>query len=357
MLKDLFVNMTILISSISIASQISKKINIKNMSSLKLNIMNGMVAGALGSILMVFSVDINKDTIIDFRNIAIIMPGVFGGTISVIISGFIIAIFRITYFGVNTSSLLGVVTAIVNAIGCSYIKQFKISLSKKWLISTVFILTTSTMALSIVLGERNDFFIVIAVYWISYSVVSAISYFYLNYCITTNMLFERLQKESLKDFLTGLNNVRQFDYILNNEIRNVSESNKNLSLLMIDIDFFKKINDTYGHVEGDYVLKELGKLLYNCCKSIGEVSRNGGEEFSVLLFNCPNAQAVSIAENIRSCVEKHLFTLSTGKQISVTVSLGVASYPETVKDIDNIMDKADTALYSAKREGRNRVCG
>ncbi|MDF2907110.1 MAG: diguanylate cyclase protein, partial [Herbinix sp.] len=87
-----------------------------------------------------------------------------------------------------------------------------------------------------------------------------------------------------------------------------------------------------------------------------EVSRNGGEEFTVLLLDCPNSQAIHIAERIRTSVENHPFILSTGFQISITVSIGVASYPETVDDLEKLVEKADTELYSAKRTGRNKVC-
>jgi diguanylate cyclase len=267
-----------------------------------------------------------------------------------------IATFRVAHFGYNIASILGVVVAIINSIGCFYISKLKIKSWKKWAYSTIFVLVVSNIALFILLRGRNDFFKIIFIYWVSSCFVSAITYWYVNYSLTANSMYRKLQKESNKDFLTNLNNVRKFDSILNDASKNAREKNENLSLLMLDIDFFKKVNDLYGHKEGDVVLIELGKILSVNCRTFDEVSRNGGEEFSVLLLDCPNSQALRIAERIRTNVENHSFILSTGMQISITVSIGVASYPETVEDLENIVEKADTALYAAKRTGRNKVC-
>ena len=162
--------------------------------------------------------------------------------------------------------------------------------------------------------------------------------------------------ESSKDFLTGLNNVRKFDSLFNNAIENAKEKKENLSLLMIDIDFFKRVNDTYGHAEGDVVLQELGKILSKNSRSFDVVSRNGGEEFTVLLLGCPKDNAIQIAERIRATVENHSFVLTTGLEISITVSIGVSSYPELTEEVEKLVEKSDIALYAAKRTGRNKVC-
>jgi diguanylate cyclase len=205
------------------------------------------------------------------------------------------------------------------------------------------------------LSGRSDFLIMISTYCVSYCFVSAITYLYVDYSLSANKHFRRLQNESSKDFLTGLNNVRQFDSVFNDAIKYAREKHENLSLLIVDIDFFKKVNDTYGHMEGDNVLKDLGKILAQSCRSKDEVSRNGGEEFTLLLYDCPNSKAVQIAQKIRTQVEAHPFVLSNGLQISITVSIGVSSYPETTNEIEKLIEKADSALYNAKRTGRNKV--
>jgi len=356
LLKALFINMTILISFISAGSQLAKKFKFEEIHSIRAKIIMGLVSGALGSILMLFSVNVTENTIIDFRNIAIIMSAVIGGAIPVFISTILMSLFRVTYFGINLSSLIAVLVATLNSVGCLCIIKCRIKPWKKWAYSTIYILIITTVALYIILGYGRNFLIIIFIYWASNCFVSAITYWYINYSLETIKLFRKLEVESSKDFLTGLNNVRQFDFVLNSAMKNVREKDENLSLLMVDIDYFKKVNDTYGHPEGDLVLIKLGEILYECCRTFDEVSRNGGEEFSVLLLDCPNPQALHIAERIRNRVEMHPFLLSSDKQIAVTVSIGVASYPDTTKDIEKLIEEADKALYAAKRAGRNRVC-
>jgi diguanylate cyclase len=355
-LEDLFVNTAILISFISLGSQLVKSYNFEESYDLKTKIIIGLTSGALGILLMMFGLNVNDNTIIDFRNIPTIIAATFGGAIPVFISCIMIATFRIAHFGINMASIFGVVVAIINSIGCLYISKRKIESWEKWTYSTVFVSAVSSVALFMLLKNRSDLMKILLTYWVSYCIVSAITFCYVNYSLTTNSIYRRLQKESNKDFLTNLNNVRKFDSILNDASKNALEKDENLSLLMLDIDFFKKVNDLYGHKEGDVVLRELGKILSVNCRTFDEVSRNGGEEFTVLLLDCPNSQAIHIAERIRTSVENHPFILSTGFQISITVSIGVASYPETVDDLEKLVEKADTELYSAKRTGRNKVC-
>ena len=243
LLEDLFINMTILISFISLGSQLIKRYKFEEMRS-KITI--GLISGGLGILLMIFSVKVNNSTIIDFRNIATIMAAIFGGTIPVLISCIMIATFRVAYFGVNMASLLGVVVCIINSIGCWYISKQKMGSWKKWAHATLLVLVVSSVALSILLGNRNDFITIMFIYWLSYCFVSAITYWYVSYSLSANSIFRRLQKESTKDFLTDLNNVRQFDNVLNNATKIAREKDENLSLLMVDIDFFKRVNDVYG---------------------------------------------------------------------------------------------------------------
>lgn len=153
-----------------------------------------------------------------------------------------------------------------------------------------------------------------------------------------------------------LANVRKFDSLLNDAMKNAKEKDEKFSLLMIDIDFFKKVNDTYGHAEGDIVLRELGKILLKNCRSFDIVSRNGGEEFTILLLDYPKIQALQVAEHVRSSVETHPFILSDQIRINITVSIGVASYPQDTNEIEKLLELADMTLYTAKRTGRNKVC-
>jgi diguanylate cyclase len=162
--------------------------------------------------------------------------------------------------------------------------------------------------------------------------------------------------ESSKDFLTGLNNVRNFDKLYNACLLEAYGNSEDLSVAIIDIDHFKRVNDKYGHQAGDTILRQLGLILQHSCRNFDIVSRNGGEEFSILLKNCPNKVACEIAERIRKRVEAHKFALPDNKQINITVSIGVASYPDTAQDNESLYKNADKALFEAKNCGRNRVC-
>ncbi len=149
--------------------------------------------------------------------------------------------------------------------------------------------------------------------------------------------------------------MREFDRLLNEYSAAAAEKNEDLSLLMIDIDFFKKVNDTYGHSSGDMVLKQFSDILVCSCRSIDIISRKGGEEFAIILSGCNYENAIETAERIRKNVEEYIFVVEKNKKISITVSIGVSSYPGRTNDLNDLLHEADNALYFAKHNGRNRV--
>ncbi|KIL46222.1 sensor domain-containing diguanylate cyclase [Jeotgalibacillus campisalis] len=164
--------------------------------------------------------------------------------------------------------------------------------------------------------------------------------------------------------LTGLYNYRYFDERLGLEFEKLEKGNlKELSLLLVDIDHFKKINDTYGHQSGNDLLRSLASILHERIGDKGILARYGGEEFVVLLCDTPKNEALILAENIRSTVEQTTFKtyhdLSDKREaihVEMTVSIGVSTSPEDTDDAQNLMRNADRALYiGAKRAGRNRV--
>jgi len=304
---------------------------------------------------MMHNITVVPKVIVDFRNIAVILAAIFGGFTAAIIASLITGVFRILYFGISLSSIVAFTIAVIMGIGCPFIVSRTISLKKKWAYTTLFCNIVGSIAFSILIDNTTLLVKLLSSYWIGWLLVAAILYNYTNYIVDSNELFRKYKEESAKDFLTGLNNVRQFDKIFNTVINQVVEREEHLSLLFIDIDFFKEVNDTYGHAEGDIVLRNLGGILLKSCRNFDIVSRNGGEEFSVMLMDCAPQQAINIAERIRRAVEKHIFTLSSGKNINITVSIGVATYPNTTADISKLIEAADGALYQAKQTGRNKV--
>ena len=188
-----------------------------------------------------------------------------------------------------------------------------------------------------------------------YLIVTYFSIKYTDYIIEIINIYQKLKKEATKDYLTGLNNVRQFNESFKKISSLTIRKGDKLSILLIDVDYFKNINDTYGHDAGDTILKELAKIFIDTCRDYDVISRMGGEEFSVLLLNCPKIKASKIAEKIRKKAENTDFYISDNKAIKITISIGISSYPELTNKIDNLIKDADTALYEAKNSGRNRV--
>lgn len=171
-------------------------------------------------------------------------------------------------------------------------------------------------------------------------------------------LYGSIKKIGLTDTLTEIANRRFFDFILKKEINRVRRYGRPLSLMMIDIDFFKKINDTWGHQSGDMILKEMGSLLKQQFRSTDLPARYGGEEFAVILPETDVKQAQMLAEKLRLQTEKQVFDINADR-IPVTISIGVSTL-EFSEHLDKITEAdlvlaADQSLYRAKALGRNRV--
>jgi len=161
---------------------------------------------------------------------------------------------------------------------------------------------------------------------------------------------------SLKDPLTGLANRRQFRTVLDRTIDSVARSGEPALLLMLDIDHFKKVNDTHGHQAGDLVLQSVARTLAKCVRPMDTVARYGGEEFAVVLPNCHTYFGGTIAERIRQTLQDTAVQIAPGSEINITVSIGGAYAPEWVRSTATLWtERADVQLYRAKHEGRNRV--
>lgn len=163
-----------------------------------------------------------------------------------------------------------------------------------------------------------------------------------------------LKQLSVKDGLTSLFNRRYFTERYHQEFSRSERTQEPLSLLMIDIDHFKKINDSYGHPVGDIVLKEVSSTILSNLREMDILSRYGGEEFSLILPTCKLKDAFDIGERIRSSVSNKVIKAGN-VEISVTVSIGVSCYPEVARSEKELLNSADSALYEAKKRGRNRV--
>ncbi len=167
---------------------------------------------------------------------------------------------------------------------------------------------------------------------------------------------EQTRQMSVTDGLTGLLNHRQFEILLNNELKGSQRHSFPVGLIIMDLDHFKRVNDTYGHLTGDQVLRETADLLRGQTRESDVVARYGGEEFAMILSHTNLSQSAAMAERVRQAIEAHLYCAQEGRNLKVTVSLGVACFPaKGIQGAEDLIAAADTALYDAKRSGRNRV--
>ncbi|MDR3584125.1 MAG: diguanylate cyclase [Desulfosporosinus sp.] len=354
MISELFINAAVIIASISIGNQILISKEITPSSPLKLRIFFGFTSAILGIILMSYNIEIMPKVIMDLRNITIILSATYCGFLSALITGLILALFRLFFQGLTFPSIMATLNILMIAICCAVTTKFTKNKMLQWVIMSMYTLIFPTITFIIIINNRKLLIETIVTYWISTVVTSVLVCFYIQYIDLLRFSYQRYQQDSAKDYRTGLNNVRQFD-IEFNRIANGLTDKSIITMLFIDIDHFKKVNDIHGHKNGDKVLEDLGKLLLNSTNSIDIVSRNGGEEFSVIMTDCPQDKILDVAERIRREVQEHKFYLSDDQSINITISIGVAIYPFTVNNIQEIVEKADSALYEAKRTGRNKV--
>jgi len=358
LLEKLLLNVLLLMLFVFVGSQIQLKqereISIK--SPLKQKAAVGLLMGVFSVIIMFFSMELVFATRVDLRYIAVIIAASIGGVYAALIAAVISALARIALFGISEAAIMGAVTMIVIGAGCGWIASLTKTTWKKWTYMHLYSLSVTSITFYVMLYGKVDLCHLYVYYWTIASIGSIMIAFFTEYLRQTNRLYLQLKEQSTTDFLTGLNNHRQFDAAYNECLQKVMETEEKLSLMMIDIDHFKHINDTYGHDAGDVVLQQLGKVLKQSARSFDIVSRNGGEEFSILLPDCPHHYALDIAERIRKTIANYPFLLPSKEQLHVTVSIGVATYPDNALNAKEILKDADDSLYMAKRTGRNKVC-
>jgi len=185
----------------------------------------------------------------------------------------------------------------------------------------------------------------------SFNRVTRLSDGYQKSLMNTN---EYLSSVAKQDVLTGISNRRDMMDILDNEVKRANRYQHSFSIILIDIDHFKKVNDTYGHEVGDKVLVELARVLSDVLRDTDTESRWGGEEFLICLPHIEIDDAVNVAEKIRLAVADN-GVVCRQQEIRITISAGVAQY-QYGAPVDDLIRAADVALYTAKEQGRNLVC-
>ncbi|MEC5305638.1 diguanylate cyclase [Bacillus thuringiensis] len=347
MLRDLFVNTTIIISFIFVGGQLLRDKPLKEGFSFLQKCVIGIFTGILGVLLMHFGVHI-EDIMLDLRYLAVILAIIVGGPVASSITVTIILITRLIFTEYSLASELACYTILLSGIGVIFIARIQTSITLKLVWLHVYCLSILIVPMYILFNDIS----VVVLYLISSITTGYITFVSTNYVLQSNELFQKMKQYATIDALTGLGNVRQFDLEMNCHISNKNMKNDSLCLLLIDIDHFKYVNDTYGHPAGDEVLKQVGCILRETSQFPDLAFRKGGEEFALLIPNKGLAYGICMGEQIRTAVESHPFQLLDGTKIKITVSVGVSEYEGSS---EQFIQEADDALYYSKRNGRNKV--
>jgi len=173
---------------------------------------------------------------------------------------------------------------------------------------------------------------------------------------------QQIQRLLAHDELTGLLTSKSFFSELRREAARAADDSRPFCVMMMDIDYFKQVNDTYGHLVGSQTLEEIGAIIKRTLRAGDVGARFGGEEFAAFLLDADYAQGLVAAERVRSAIDEHEFaavrkgTAGEYKTHHVTISIGVAAFPDDARDPIQLVELADTALYRAKANGRNQIC-
>ncbi|WP_459965457.1 GGDEF domain-containing protein [Paenibacillus sp. JCM 10914] len=359
MTNILFTNFCILVTFLYASGLLSKRyVTGVTSPSTTVKINAGLLFGIYGIILMYYSFPIDPRFFADLRHLAIVVIATYLGWLPSLIAGLLIAIGRMLLFGLSLSSLIAGIGMLLIGIICGTLSRT--SWNRFYM---MLIMSTSSMVILLFIMWMNiqDHAKVLNVFT-QHLIITVLAtmfiYVLTEYINTSNQLFLQMKKNAQTDHLTSLNNLRQFEQLLSERFLEAQHFSERLGVLVVDIDHFKRINDTYGHAAGDVVLQQLSKVLRDYSRSFDEVSRNGGEEFSVLVPEATIEETAAIAERIRAAVEQHVFVLEDGKRLQITVSIGAAVHPDTIrsKDAKALLEQADRELYRAKNNGRNQVC-
>lgn len=356
MALSLFQNFSILVAIISISLEFVRSSKVQYNSIIMRRLVLGTVGGLVGILLLMSTVPFNADKsiIFDFRYVVMYLSAMYGGFISSIITSVIIAFYRIIVTGANPNAIIVSTSILICGFLLGALSHLRATRGQKFIIMNTVVALCIMVALYLI---SDDFNLFIANAFLFTSSTIFTSYFicrYIQFSIATIRNYWQLKIDATTDHLTELANLREFENRFEQLFEECQSNQLPISFLMLDLDHFKLINDTYGHQKGDEVLSELAQILIKSCRGHDLVARIGGEEFAIVLPRCPRETALTIGRRIRKQIEEFSFCKDT-HGIRMTVSIGVSSFPKDASDSVKLMAMADKALYKAKSAGRNAV--
>lgn len=366
LIKSLLLNVTLMISLLYIMSRIwpnyyKSKSNFRNIAFVSFG------AAILSILCMVFPVFKSQNFQYDLRSIPVVLTGMTCGIVPAMITASLSSIFRVLIGGgaVFSGIITGIVIpAIIGGMfywGCRFLKVSLTAESKlrvwNMVLMGILMWIKDNITLKYLLVGGSELLNKLNVILLLTNVVSFVV---MGLIIKDNITFSRsnleLKEDAFTDDLTKLKNYRYIANVVYKFAEESQESSEHFCVMMADIDDFKKYNDTYGHLEGDKVLKTLSRILMASVRESDIVARYGGEEFLVVLRSTDLEGACKTAERIRKNADDMDYSSngSNGKR-SVTISIGVSEFPLHGTNMHDLINKADIALYKAKEKGKNNV--
>ena len=355
MILSIFQNFCILVTAIVFILQYLRHRGLKHSKNLAFRIGMGIVTGSVAMILLKSSVLVNPahQIVLDFRYVPVFLISLYLGWIPTMISTLIIAAYRLIINDISSVSISVAFATVLIGISYSLIQRLNRPALYRFVLALAvhsFIIIIASMLVDV---DPNVRFFTLWTHLISMYLTSYLGWRYLEFGIAEIRLHQQFKNEASTDFLTNLFNRRRFQDELNINLQRCLRKGEPMSLMVLDIDRFKTVNDIYGHATGDNVLREFAKILIRTCRVYDGIYRVGGEEFSIILQDCTPAQAMEIAERIRVNVEGRNYDFGADP-IKITTSIGITSYHQGM-DAQQMAELADKALYEAKHAGRNRV--
>lgn len=351
MFLDMMVLLSMLVAFLYLYFQIKWKMEPLLQNRFYEMVFGGVMGGFISILLNYYAVNTPHDGYFSLSMVALIIILMFSSPQAFLLSASMFFVWVVfSPWAISTVPPIVLLT-VMTSVFIAYRTLRKLSdrvlgLALVFIVVTLYYFTLLTNTGSILISMETAFY-----YFLLASISVTVSVSLIDYMTRAHRLFKQYEEEASVDGLTGLFNRRTFDNKLS-----ALDPGKSASLMILDIDFFKSFNDRYGHPEGDKMLKAVSRKMQSVVDGSGILSRNGGEEFAIILKEQTREEASEIAENLRIAIENSRYIMSSGEFVGVTVSIGLASYPEQVDRIGKLYKTADEHLYIAKKLGRNQVC-